>query len=92
MDGMPVQITETDKTGLIPYLTYAEDLARPFDDDHDEKIQIQTIEFAKSLGLHERDSMLHGTEDAIENVRKAILTKNAEERKLFETYDKNSRE
>ena len=92
MDGMPVQITGTDKTSSIPLLIHAEDYARPFDDDCDEKIQIQTIKFAKSLGLYEGDSMLHGTEDAIANVQKEILKKNAEERQLFETYDKNARE
>ena len=88
MDGISVQIEGTGKKISIPYLLYAQDYCRPFDEDErNEKIAEQTISFAKSLGLKEGDYVLCGSESTISHVIEVILKKNAEERILFEKYN-----
>ncbi len=91
-DSIDVRIEGTDRKVSIPWLFYAVDYSEPFENDRDIKIAEQTIEFAKSLGLREEDYMLSGTESEVEKVRKAILASNAEEKKLFETYDQEAQE
>ena len=92
MEGLKVQIEGSDKTITIPYLVYEEDHATPSDEELDEKIVIQTIEFAKSNGLREGDYMLRGTEDEVIIVQRAIIEKNAEEQKRFKYDDQRASE